>query len=120
MAIWSPGVCLEWSTGRALAAGAAEDEIANALTAIAVVLPLQPVSIATGRREGGYTPPCEIRCDCGDHPDLDYREIFPRLQRIRGPYLIADGATTYEKRLGPGPAARSGAPAGMTDVADRR
>jgi hypothetical protein len=85
-----------------------------------VVLPLQPVSIATGRREGGYTAPCEVRCDCGDHPDLDYREIFPRLQRIRGPYLIADGATTYEKRLGPGPAARGGAPAGMTDVADRR
>jgi hypothetical protein len=25
------GVCLEWSTGRELAAGAAEDEIANAL-----------------------------------------------------------------------------------------
>ena len=37
VAIWSPGVCLEWSTGRALAAGAAEDEIANALLAIAPV-----------------------------------------------------------------------------------
>jgi hypothetical protein len=85
-----------------------------------VALPLQPVSIATGRWEGGYTPPGEIRCDCGDHPDLDYRDIFPRLQRIRGNYLIADSVATYEKRLEPGPAARGGAPAGMTDVADRR
>ena len=85
-----------------------------------VVLPLRPVSIAKGRREGGYTAAGEIRCDCGDHPDLDYREIFPRLQRIRGPYLIADSVATYEKRLEPGPAARGGTPAGMTDVADRR
>jgi hypothetical protein len=85
-----------------------------------VVLPLQPVSIAKGRREGDYTAAGEIRRDCGDHPGLDYREIFPRLQRIRGPYLIADDVATDEKRLGPGPAARGGAPAGMTDVADRR
>ena len=85
-----------------------------------VVLPLRPVGIAKGRREGGCTAAGEIRCDCGDHPDRDFREIFPRLQRIRGPYLIADGIATYEKRLGPGPTARGGAPAGMTDVADRR
>jgi hypothetical protein len=85
-----------------------------------VVLPLQPVSIATGRREGGYTAPCKVRRDYGDHPDRDYREIFPRLQWIRRPYLIADGVLPYEKRLGSGPAARGGAPAGMTDVADRR
>ena len=85
-----------------------------------VAQPLQPVSTATGRRQRGYTAPCEVRCDCGDHRDLEYREIFSRLQRIRGPYLNADGVTPYEKRLGPGPAARGGAPAGMTDVADRR
>jgi 4-carboxymuconolactone decarboxylase len=36
-AIGSPGVCLEWSTGRALAAGASEDEIAEVLLAIAPV-----------------------------------------------------------------------------------
>jgi alkylhydroperoxidase/carboxymuconolactone decarboxylase family protein YurZ len=41
-AIWSPGVRLEWSTRWALAAGAAEDEIANAL-AIASVAGLGPV-----------------------------------------------------------------------------
>ena len=37
VAIGSPGVCLEWSVGRALAAGATEDEIADVLLAIAPV-----------------------------------------------------------------------------------
>ena len=37
VAIGSPAVCLEWSTGRALAAGASEDEIAGVLLAIASV-----------------------------------------------------------------------------------
>jgi 4-carboxymuconolactone decarboxylase len=37
VALGSPPVCLEWSTGRALAAGAAEDEIADVLLAIAPV-----------------------------------------------------------------------------------
>jgi 4-carboxymuconolactone decarboxylase len=37
VAIGSPPVCLEWSTGRALAAGACEDEIADVLLAIAPV-----------------------------------------------------------------------------------
>lgn len=32
-----------------------------------------------------------ICCDCGDHPDRDYCEVPPGLQRIRGPYLIAAG-----------------------------
>jgi len=37
VAIGSPGVCLEWGAGRALAAGASEDEIADVLLAIAPV-----------------------------------------------------------------------------------
>jgi 4-carboxymuconolactone decarboxylase len=37
VALGSPAVCLEWSTGRALAAGASEDEIADMLLAIAPV-----------------------------------------------------------------------------------
>jgi 4-carboxymuconolactone decarboxylase len=37
VAIGSPAVCLEWSTGRALAAGATEEEIADVLLAIAPV-----------------------------------------------------------------------------------
>ena len=37
MAIGSPAVCLEWCAGRALTAGASEDEIADVLLAIAPV-----------------------------------------------------------------------------------
>ena len=37
VAIGSPAVCLEWSTTRALAAGATEDEIIDVLLAIAPV-----------------------------------------------------------------------------------
>ncbi len=37
VATGSSGVCLEWSAGRALAAGASEDEIADVLLAIAPV-----------------------------------------------------------------------------------
>ena len=37
VALGSPGVCLEWSAGRTLAAGATEDEIADVLLAIAPV-----------------------------------------------------------------------------------
>jgi 4-carboxymuconolactone decarboxylase len=39
-AIGSPPVCLEWSTTRALAAGATEDEIVDVLLAIAPVIGL--------------------------------------------------------------------------------
>jgi AhpD family alkylhydroperoxidase len=37
VATGSPAVCLQWSTARAMAAGATEDEIADALLAIAPV-----------------------------------------------------------------------------------
>ena len=40
VAIGSPGVCLEWSTTAALAAGATEDEITDVLLAIAPVIGL--------------------------------------------------------------------------------
>ena len=42
----SPGVCLEWSTARALAAGATDDEIADVLLAIAPVTGLGRVVAA--------------------------------------------------------------------------
>jgi alkylhydroperoxidase/carboxymuconolactone decarboxylase family protein YurZ len=49
VAIGSSAVCLEWSTGRALAAGATEDEIADVLLAIAPVAGLgRVVSAAPG------------------------------------------------------------------------
>ncbi len=49
VAIGSSAVCLEWSTARALAAGAAKDEIADVLLAIAPVAGLgRVVSAAPG------------------------------------------------------------------------
>ena len=56
VAIGSPGVCLEWSTGRALAAGATEEEITGVLLAIGPVIGLgRVVGAATGVADGlGY------------------------------------------------------------------
>jgi hypothetical protein len=31
---------------------------------------------------------------------LDYREVSPELQRVRGPYPIADGITAYVQHAG--------------------
>ena len=60
----------------------------------------RPVRLVDGRVQGGYTNVFElICCDCGDHPDLDYREVSPELQRIRGPYPIAVGVAAYEEHL---------------------
>jgi hypothetical protein len=50
--------------------------------------------------EGGYTDAFElICCECADHSYLDYSEISPRLQRIRGPYTMRAGIAGYEKHL---------------------
>jgi len=65
-----------------------------------VVLRRQPVRIVEARPERGYTDMFElICCDCGDHPDLDYRDISPELQQVRGPYLIATGVAAYDEHL---------------------
>jgi 4-carboxymuconolactone decarboxylase len=55
-AIGSPAVCLEWSTTRALAAGATEDEITDVLLAIAPVAGLgRVVTAVPGVADGlGY------------------------------------------------------------------
>jgi alkylhydroperoxidase/carboxymuconolactone decarboxylase family protein YurZ len=47
IAIGSPAVCLEWGTGRALAAGATEDEITDVLLAVAAAAGLGRVVGAT-------------------------------------------------------------------------
>jgi hypothetical protein len=61
----------------------------------------QSARIVEGQVEGGYTGVFEvICCECGDHPDLDYSEISPRLQRIRGPYTMRAGLAAYENHLG--------------------
>ena len=65
-----------------------------------VVLRRQPVRLVEGQPEGGYTDVYEIVCcDCGDDPDLDYRDVSPRLQLVRGPYPIAAGVAAYEQHL---------------------
>jgi len=65
-----------------------------------VVLRRQPARIVEGQPEGGYTTMFEIVCCyCGDHPDLDYRDVSPNLQRIRGPYPVAAGVAAYEQHL---------------------
>jgi hypothetical protein len=46
-----------------------------------VVLRRQPVHLMEGRPEGGYTDDYElVCCDCGDDPDLDFRDVSPRLR----------------------------------------
>jgi hypothetical protein len=66
-----------------------------------VVLRRQPVRMVEGQPADGYTDLFEIICcDCGDHPDLDYHDVAPELQRIRGPYPIAAGVTAYKQHVG--------------------
>jgi hypothetical protein len=66
----------------------------------AAVLRRRPARLVEGRPEGGYTDAFEvICCACGDHPYLDYREVSPELQRIRGPYPMAAGLAAYEKHI---------------------
>jgi len=81
-----------------------------------VVLRRRPVRIVAGEPEGGYTDVFEIVCcECGDDPDLDYREVSPELQRIRGPYPIAAGIAAYEIHAAqhPGPLLAGRAAAGQ-------
>jgi hypothetical protein len=65
------------------------------------VLRRQPVLIVDGRAEGGYTDAFElICCECGDNPYLDYSQVSPRLQQIRGPHTITAGLAAYDQHLG--------------------
>jgi hypothetical protein len=65
------------------------------------VLRSQPARLVDGRAEGGHTGVFElICCDCGDNPYLDYSHVSARLQKIRGPYPIAEGLAAYETHLG--------------------
>ena len=55
-----------------------------------------------GRIEGGYADVFEIICpDCGHRPYLDYSEVIPRLQSLRGPHTLEAGLAEYERHLGP-------------------
>jgi len=78
-----------------------------------VVLRRQPVRMVDGQPDGGYTSMFElICCDCGDHPGLDYREVPPKLQRIRGPYPIALGVEAYAEHVKRHPSAHCPVAAG--------
>ena len=65
-----------------------------------VVLRRQPVHLVEGRPEGGYTDSYElICCDCGDDPELDYRDVPADLQQIRGPYTVSAGIAAYGRHV---------------------
>ena len=65
------------------------------------VLRSQPVRIVDGSVEGGYTDMYELICpSCGDHSDLDYLEISPRLQWLRGPYRLEAALAVFHKHQG--------------------
>ena len=64
----------------------------------------QPARIVDGRFEGGYTGLFELICPgCGDHPYLDYSEVPPRLQWLRGPRTLGAALEAYDEHLGPLP-----------------
>jgi hypothetical protein len=65
------------------------------------VMRRQPPRIGDGRVEDGHAGAFEIICcNCGGNPYLDYCQLSPRLQQIRGPYAIAAGLAAYEEHLG--------------------
>jgi hypothetical protein len=69
---------------------------------ILVSLRRQPARLVKGRMEDGYTGAFEvICCYCGDHPYLDYSQVSPQLQRLRGPFnTIEAGLAAYDAHLG--------------------
>jgi hypothetical protein len=61
----------------------------------------QPACIADGRIHGGYNDVYELICpDCGDDPDLDYLEVAPQLQWLRGPRTLTGALAAYHKHQG--------------------
>jgi len=53
-----------------------------------------------GNPDGAYTDTFEIICiDCGDDPRQEYQDVPPRLQRLRGPYLLDAGVPQYEAHI---------------------
>jgi hypothetical protein len=64
----------------------------------------QPARIVDGRAQGGYTDAFELICPgCGDNPYVDYSEVPPQLQRLRGPRTLEATLEAYDEHLGPLP-----------------
>jgi hypothetical protein len=62
----------------------------------------QPARIVDGRIQGGYTGAFELICPgCGDNPYVDYSEVPPQLQRLRGPRTLQAALEAYDKHFGP-------------------
>jgi hypothetical protein len=62
----------------------------------------QPVRIVDGRVQGGYRGAFELICPgCGDNPYVDYAEVPPQLQRLRGPLTLEAALAAYDEHLGP-------------------
>ena len=60
----------------------------------------QKAHTVDGNRDGGYTDAFEIICrDCGDDPQRAYQDVSPRLQHLRGPYLLDVGVKQYEAHI---------------------
>lgn len=61
----------------------------------------QPARIVDGRFEGGYTDVFELICPgCGDHQYLDYSEVPPQFQRLRGPRPLEAAIAVFENHVG--------------------
>ena len=64
----------------------------------------QPARIVDGCFDGRFTGVFELICPgCGDHPYLDYTEVPPRLQWLRGPRALAAALAAYHKHIGASP-----------------
>ena len=69
----------------------------------------QPARIVDGRIQGGYTGAFELICPgCGDNPYVDYSEVPPQLQWLRGPRTLQAALEAYDKHLGPLPGPNGG------------
>jgi hypothetical protein len=61
----------------------------------------QPARIVDGRAEGGSNEAYEVICpSCGDNRDLNYSEISPGLQWLRGPHTLEKGLALYHEHQG--------------------
>lgn len=77
-AIGSPEVCLEWSTSKALAAGATDEEITGVLLAIAPVIGLGRIVTALPGVAGGFGYDIDAALENpGGQPAAPVREVPP-------------------------------------------
>jgi hypothetical protein len=52
--------------------------------------------VVDGQIQGGYIDAYELVCPGrGDDPDLDYPEVPPRLQWVRGPRTLQEDLAAY-------------------------